>query len=160
MKSEAQLEGVHVETHAGWIDQRMFLDMAYTEGLITRLPFVYVQYMGRMTGSGDHDTTYDTLIHTVRFRFYVGAQSLRLVQEGQRSAYALLRGVYDAVHGKLPNPSPALSGTFLTSNYTSSTTGFTPQSGFEPAGGMDEQLLLLLRGICIYQTDYTVRMLG
>jgi len=160
LADEASLHDVSRETHAGQIDQQMFVDPAYVEGLITRLPFVYVQYMGKFTASTDSDSLYSGPVHTLRFRFYVGSQSLRSRKESQRSAYALLRSVYDAIHGKVPNPSPQVSGITQLSGTASTTTGFSPQGVFEPAGGMDEQMIMLQTNICVYQTDYTIRMLA
>lgn len=159
LAASSALSGVNRETHAGQIDQQMFLDPAYVGGLVTRLPFIYIQYIGRMTDvQRDVDSMMYDQVHGLRFRFYVGAQSLRLRKESQRSAYAMLRAVYDAIHGKVPSPSPSISGPTLLSGTASTTTGFCPMSVFAPAGGIDEQMILLEKNICVYQTDYAVRM--
>ncbi len=160
LAASSALSGVNRETHAGQIDQQMFLDPAYLGGLVTRLPFVYVQYLGRTTSERDMDTLTVDQEHTVRFRFYIGAQSLRARKESQRSAYAMLRAVFDAIHGKVPNPSPAIAGVTTLSGTAITTTGFRPMSVFAPAGGIDEQLIALDKNICIYQTDYSVRLLA
>lgn len=160
LAADSVFTSVNRETHAGEVDQQMFLDPAYVGGLLTRLPFVYLQYMGRMTPTEDMSSMRTSQVHTVRFRFYVGAQSLRSRKEGQRAAYALLRGVYDAINGKVPNPSPSISGPTVLSGTAITTTGFTPMSVFEPAGGIDEMLILLEKNICVYQTDYSIRLLA
>ena len=158
LAAESSLHHVNRETHVGQIDQQMFVDPAYVQGLITRLPFIYLQYMGRTTV--ESDSLHATEIHSLRFRFYVGSQSLRSRKEAQRSAYAILRGIYDAIHGKVPKPSPGLSGPTQLSGVSITTTGFSPQGVFVTAGGMDEQMIMLHSGICVYQTDYTIRLLA
>jgi hypothetical protein len=158
--ANSTLSSVNRDTHAGQVDQQMFLDPSYVGGLIHLCPFVYVQYLGRETPQADMDSTWSDQIHTVRFRFYVGAQSLRTRKESQRAAYALLRALYDAIHGKVPNPSPAITGVATLSGTSITTTGFCPQSPFGPAGGIDEIMILLEKNICVYQTDYSVRLLA
>lgn len=160
MAANTTLASVNRDTHAGQIDQQMFLDPSYVGGLIHLCPFVYVQYLGRETPKEEMDSTWSDQIHTVRFRFYVGAQSLRTRKESQRSAYALLRAVFDSIHGKVPNPSPAIAGLTLLAGTAITTSGFSPQSPFGPAGGIDELLLLLEKNICVYQTDYSIRLLA
>ena len=158
LAASSDLTGVNRETHAGQIDQQMFLDPSYVGGLVHLLPFVYVQYLGRTLADSDMDSMRADQVHTVRFRFYVGAQSLRTRKESQRSAYSMLRGVYDAIHGKVPNPSPSISGPSLLSGTAITTTGFCPMSVFAPAGGIDEQMIMLEKNVCIYQSDYSIRL--
>lgn len=158
LAASSALTGVNRETHAGQIDQQMFLDPDAIGGLVHRLPFIYVQYIGRTTSGEDMDSMNADQVHTVRFRFYVGAQSLRSRKESQRSAYAMLRGLFDAIHGKVPNPSSALVGPTVLSGTSITTTGFRPMSVFAPAGGIDEQMILFDKNICIYQTDYSIRL--
>lgn len=150
--------GVQIKTHQGEIDKQMFFDPAYMQGMVRTLPFVYVEYAGRQTMPYDSDETYTDNIHTLRFRFFVGAQSLRSQQEGSRSAYAMLRAVYDAIHSKLPyyqtGQTGCLSGTKIT------VTGFNACSPFYASTSVDELLLINLPSIVIYATEYNVRLLA
>jgi len=150
--------GVKLETHAGQVDRQMFFDPAYMQGLATMLPFIYLEYAGRYGKPEDHDDSHTDYIHTLRFRFYIGAQSLRSSKEAARSGYSMLRAVYDAIHGKLPYYSTAqveaerLSGTRIT------TTGFYPCSPMFAGTGTDEALLVNTPTICIYMSEYQVRL--
>jgi len=152
--------GVTIRTHMGEVDRQMFLDPAYLQGMVVMLPFVFVEYAGRQTQGYDSDSTYTQNIHTLKFRFFVGAGTLRSGKEGSRNAYAMLRAVYDAIHGKLP----FYTGTAPTSTdligLKTEVSEFYPCSPFMPAGGSDEQLVVNQPKICIYATEYTVRLIA
>ena len=149
-------ETVRVSTHAGEISVRMLMDPSLLEGLIPQAPFVYVQYQGRVKVS--EDTRKQDLTFQLRWRFFVGAQQLADVQGGQRAAYAMLDTIYDAIQGHFPlaatpltYPSaPTLSGVAIT------TAEFNPQKPFDVVDGNSEQLVLVYKGIVVYQTDYEV----
>ena len=152
--------GVNVATHIGEVVRQLFTEPAYMQGLVKRLPFVFVEYAGRTTMGYDSDSTYTQGIHTLRFRFFVGAQTLRSTKEGSRNGYAMLRAIYDAIHGKLP-----YSGTWTSDMLTGIpivVNEFYACSPFMPAGAQDE--VLLWNGgqppICVYATEYSVRLLA
>ncbi len=148
-----------VKTHAGDVNAQLFMNPALMEGFITQLPFVFIQYQGKELAGKDAQAMLN--IHTLRFRLYIGAQSLRAKQESQRSAYSMLRLVYDDLHGKWPKGTydgstlhTLLEGTSI------ATTGFTPQGPVMEAGGRDEMLIVNLPQIVVYQTDYTIKLLA
>ena len=149
---------VNIATHAGDVNPMMFQSPAYMEGFVSKLPFVFVQYNGReRTGS---DSPAQINKHRLTFRFYVGAESLRAKKEAARSAYAMLRTIYDEIHGHwikgavVATGLPSLGGTTIT------TTGFNPLGPFIEAGGRDEMLIVNLPEIVVYQTDYTVELVA
>lgn len=159
LQADAGLASVHVRTHAGEVTALTFLDPKEQEGFVHILPFVFVQYQGKSTAQSDKNSTALIYYHTLRFRFFVGAQTLSDKRGGQLTAYAMLRAVYDALHGKWANGnaqtrSPLLSGTQIT------TSGFNPLSPMLEAGGEDERLVVNLPTICVYQTDYTVKVVA
>jgi len=139
----------------------MFLDPAYLQGMVVMLPFVFVEYAGRVTQGYDSDGMYMDNIHTLKFRFFVGASTLRTAKEGSRNAYAMLRSLYDAIHGKLPwtsGSTPTVATDLI--GLKIDTTGFNACSPFMPAGGQDEQLVVNQPKICIYATEYSLRVLA
>lgn len=151
---------VMIDTYAGQINPRMFIDPEYMQGFTKLLPFALVSYKGR-TGAADRDSSGQTYIHTLIFRLFVGAQSARSTQEAVRNSYDMLAGVFDDLHGKVPKMSSqklstltALSGTPIT------TSEFNPMSPLLEAGGQDETLVINLPGIVVYQTDYSIRLLA
>lgn len=153
--------GVTIRTHMGEVDRQMFLDPAYLQGMVVMLPFVFVEYAGRVTQGYDSDSTYTQNIHTLKFRFFVGASTLRTAKEGSRNAYAMLRSVYDAIHGKLPwytGSAPTVATDLI--GLKIGVTEFYPCSPFMPAGGQDELLMVNQPKICIYATEYTVRLIA
>jgi hypothetical protein len=155
----ANMTGVQIKSHAGEVNARTFLDPSMLEGFVTQLPFVFIQYQGKRATLSD--TVRGMYVHELRFRLYVGAQSLRVQQEAQRSCYAILGAVYDDLHGKKPNSAasqlsvlPALSGNPIT------TDGFNPQTPLMEAGGEDEKLIVNLPQIKVYYTDYVIRVVA
>jgi len=154
--------GVTVRTHVGEVVRQLFTEPAYMQGLVKRLPFVFVEYAGRTTMGYDSDSTYTQGIHTLRFRFFVGAQTLRSTKEGSRNAYSMLRSIYDAVHGKLPFHTGTTPGTDDLSGILITVSEFNPLSPFMPAGAQDEVLLWNggVPAICVYATEYSIRLLA
>lgn len=141
----------------------MFTTPGYIDNLIPRCPFVFIEYRGKSTDKGDSDSAGQVYTHTLRFRFYCGAQSLKSKKDAQRQtwgAYSLLRLVYDQIHGKQPLPAGLASVIPGLSGDDSTATGFNPQSPFLEAGGSDEGLLVNLPTLVVYATDYTVRLLA
>lgn len=159
LQAETSLAGIHnIKCHASDVNRATFTDPALGEGYVSLLPFIFVQYQGRV---GEHDSSGDTYEHKLFFRLYVGAHSLRIATEGQRSAYDMLAGVFDALHNKIPNCSAytgytytALSGQQITMPEAHPTTPLIE------AQGRDEQLIVNLQNIVVYQTDYTVKMMA
>ncbi len=151
--------GVQVKTHAGDVSFRTFQDPTLLEGFIHQAPFVYVQYQGKeMT---DRDTNFLVAWHRIRFRFYVGAQSLRTGQDRQRAAYDILATLYDTIHGRWPTPSTIIEASLPRLSGDPTTQGeFNPKTPLVEAGGRDEALIVNLPQIAVYQTDYTVELMA
>ena len=150
---------VNVATHAGDLNPLVFSDPQLLEGVLPRLPFCFVQYQGKTAEMRSSDgTLYE---HKLKFRIYVGASSLRTKQESQRSAYSMLRSVYDALHGKWPYytgaPSTQTGGNALSGTIIAS---LTPMSCLLEAGGRDEMLIVNLPKIVVYQSDYTIDLIA
>lgn len=158
LKQAAGLEGVTVDTQVSDIDPRVFQIPEYMEGFVRLLPFVLIRYQGRTAEERDAMAQYYT--HSVKFRLYVGAQSLRVKKEGQRSAYAMLRSVYDAVHGYWPLGSTVVSTLPRLAGESIKVAGFSAQSPMLEAGGQDEMLIVNLPSIVVYQTDYRIRLMA
>jgi phage gp37-like protein len=152
---------VTVRTHAGEIVRQMFGDPQYMQGVVQTIPFVFVEYSGRTTMPPDTDSTYTDNIHTLRFRLFVGASTLRTTKEGARNAYAMLRSIYDAIHGKMPYSDMTVAeGATVLSGVKIETEGFNALSPFMPSGAQDEVLLINMPKVCIYATEYHVRVLA
>lgn len=147
-------------TYAGDLSSNLFMLPEFQEGLIKRLPFVFVQYLGRTTAAKDHTSSLQYYEHILTFRLYVGAKSLRTGQEAARGAYDLLAIVYDRLHGKVPYMSsgqvfpnlPALEGVPIT------TSQFNPLTVLAETGGADEKLVVNLPSIKVYQTDFRLKL--
>lgn len=154
--------GVMTDTFAGQVSAQMFMNPEYMEGFVKLLPFCLVSYQGRTANKAiDRDSSGKTYIHTLTFRLFVGAKSLRSTQESARAAYTLLAAVFDDLHAKVPYCSPqqlagytALSGTVVSSSE------FNPLSAIFEAGGTDEALVVNLPGIVVYRTDYSIKLLA
>lgn len=159
------LSGVEIDTHAGEINLRTFTDSSMMEGLINRLPFVLVQYQGRTVQDARTDATKKTYILRLRWRVYVGAQSLRLKSEAQLSAYGMLGSVFDALHGKVPHSNALnLSGTAAVNGFLVgpliATAEFNPQSPLMLAPGKNENLIVNMDRIVVYSTDFELDVMG
>ena len=160
------LSNTQIRTHAGEITAT-FLDPSLMEGVVNLLPFVFVQYHGKRATS--RDSMGVIYIHQLTFRLYVGARSLRSKKEAQRSAYGMLRTIYDALHGRVPNIQ-GLAGQFVPNTPQGAlntgpggsitTAGFNAQTPIFEAGGQDELLVYNLPTIAIYQTDYTITLIA
>ncbi len=149
-------------THAGEISSTTFMIPELMEGFVRRIPLILVQYQGRTTGKGDSDSTASIYTHTLIFRLYAGAESLRSGQEAARGAYDLLEIVYDRLHGRIPlmasnqvNPNmPLLEGVPI------STSEFNPLSPLMETGGADEKLVVNLPDIKVYQSDFKIKVIA
>ena len=152
---------VLVKPYSGQVSAQNFLNPEYMQGFVDLLPFVFVSYQGRFSEKMDRDSSLMYYIHTLFFRFYIGARSANTTQDAVRNCYDMLAGIYDDIHGKVPVTSPQqltgytpLSGTALTS------TDATVRSCFYETGGRDEQLVVNLPGIVVYQSDYEIKMVA
>jgi len=157
---QSGLPVIHVSTHVGQISERTFRDPAMMEGFIHLLPFVLIRYAGRRgTAWSAARRTYK---HEVRFRIYVGAKSQFKKREAQIGAYAILRYIFDFLHGKqfdasasaMSSDIPKLLGTQIT------TAEFNEQTTLSEATGNDEQLVVDMPGIVVYQTDWVVELIA
>ncbi len=159
LKADPALADVTIRTHAGEVSERTLLNPDFTSEFIANLPFIYVQYQGvQYTASDEMRRLY---LDQITFRLYIGACSLREKPESQRSAYEMLRSVYDNLHGKVPlsdrqqlSSYPRLTGMAIT------TDEFNPQSALRKAPGVHEKLVVNLPGIVVYSTDYTLKLLA
>jgi hypothetical protein len=153
--------GVMVDTFAGQINSRMFFDPEYMQGFVQLLPFCLVSYQGRVGAKSDRDSAGKVYVHTLTFRIYTGAQSLRASKESARASYAMMAALFDDLHAKVPAVSTRqlpgydeLSGTDIT------TTEFTTLSPLFETGGTDETIVVNLPGIVVYQSDYSIKLLA
>lgn len=154
------LSGVTIRTHAGEVNIRTFQDAAMMQGFVNTLPFIFVQYQGKEPVIRDSPAA--MYVMRLTFRLFTGAKSLRIKEQAQRSAYAMLRSEYDDLHGRAPLSTPQmLAGiqglTGLLSGVSITTAGFNPQSPLM-LGGADEKLIVNLPEICVYSSDYTIRL--
>lgn len=152
LQAATGLTNVNIETHAGQISPQMFIIPEYYEGLIPRLPFIYVRYKGRT--AEQRDATGKLWRHSLQWELYVGAQNLRTAKEGQRDCYTMLAAVFDALHGKwckstnTPSGLSTLDGTQITETY------FRQLESFIEVGGQDEKLVAQVPNIAVYSTTY------
>lgn len=158
IRAESSLKGIgNIRTHTGEISMQTFLDPAMMEGFVNQLPFIFMQYQGRALR--ERDNVAKTIVFRLSWRFYIGAKSLRTKDEAQKASYAMLASVYDAIHGKVPLTSPQkLSGwgeqTGFLTGVAITNADFNPMTGFIPADGLNERLIVNLPTIVVYQTDY------
>ena len=141
----------------------LFTQQSYIDNVLPKPPFIFIEYRGKSTDDKSRDTAGQVYEHTLRFRFYIGGQSLRSKKDIQRQnwgAYQLLRLVYDNIHGKQPLPETLSSVIPNLSGVDSTATEFNCLSPFLEAGGTDETILVNLPSILVYATDYTVRLLA
>ena len=160
LRANSNLDNVDtIATHAGEINAQLFLDPQYWEGLIPKLPFIYIRYAGRTAFRIDDMSL--AWRHQIQFQLYVGASSLRTRQESQQSCYSMLGSIFDALAGYWPYSTaqvfPAgvqvLSGTQIT------TANFEALTPMEEAGGQDEKLLIQLPKVSVYSTSYNLTLI-
>jgi hypothetical protein len=151
---------VTVRTHAGEVNVRTFLDASALEGFVSILPFALIQYQGRRSLSDYRDSPAIGYVYELTFRIYIGAKSLRAKQEAQRSAYEMLRAVWDDISGHVIKSSPQTLGSYanVLDGDAVTSSGFNPQSPFYQLGGADEKLIVNLPQIVVYQSDWVVNL--
>lgn len=156
LQAQSALSDVTIATHAGTITGAFFQNPELMEGLITSLPFIFIQYQGKTKSAHSSEMTLD--IHKPVFRFYIGAQSLRATKESQRSAYSILRALYDALHGKYFN----YTGVYFTDvlSGTQITTSMSQQQPLTEGDGVYERLMVCLPRIVVYSVDYNFQVIA
>jgi hypothetical protein len=139
----------------------MFFNTEYMQNCVALLPFVLVSYQGRTSSKAKWDSAGKTRIHRLRFRMFIGADTLRTTKEGVRNAYDMLSAVFDDLQSKVPVTSPqqlpgftAMSGTALTSS------GVNVQSPLYAQEGADETLIVNLPGVAVYGADFYLDMVA
>jgi len=153
--------GVTVDTLAGQISAQMFFDPELMQGAKRLLPFALVSYQGRRSEKAlDRDSSGRTWIHTLTFRFFVGAKSLRKTEEAARNCYDMLAALWDDLTAKVPLTSPqqltqytALSGTALSA-------GAVLISPLYEAGSADEEVVINMPAIVIYRADFNLKIIA
>ncbi len=156
LQASSAMAGVNVRTHAGRVSIQMFERPEYYEGLITLLPFAFVRYNGRTAKM--ESSIAKVWKHELEFVLYIGAKSLRATRESQLSCYAILRAVFDALHGAWPNAQgqSLFAGATLLGGTQIAIPNFRALTPLMEAGGRDEQLVVELPTIAVYQTHYTL----
>jgi hypothetical protein len=150
-----------INTYAGQISAQNFLNPEYAQGFIKLLPFCLVAYQGRVGLKSDRDSSGKIYIHTLTFRIYTGATSLRMYQDAVRNCYDMLAALYDDLHGKVPKSTPQCLSAYTTLDGTAITTSeFTALSPLYETGGTDEKLVVNLPGIVVYQSDFNIRLVA
>lgn len=146
-----------IDTHAGEITEQTFRvpEMAET---IPRPPFIFVQYQGRR--SELKDSRGSVWLHYLTWRLFIGATSLKDKRSPQLTAYAMLRAVYDSLHGKVCKSTPQTLATLTTLNGTAiTTTNFNQHQPFFEVRGDDERLLVNMPAIVVYSSDWSASFL-
>lgn len=147
-----------IQTHVGDINPIFFAKPENQEGFVNQLPFIYVQYQGRTKIMSD--STKQTYNWRLRFRIYTGASSLNEKRDAQLSAYQMLSLEYDAIHGKTPKCTANAGWAIPLLDGDTIQTPFTALSPLEAPEGENERLLVNLPKIVVYQSDYTLSVLG
>ena len=157
----ANFSGVLVDTYAGQISPEIFYEPEHMQGFVKLLPFCLVSYQGRVGEKANRDSSGKTYIHTLTFRFFAGAKSLRSIQEAVRGAYDILAACFDDLHGKVPKSDPQLLPSYTPLDGTAITISeFNSLSPLYETGGIDEGLIVSLPGIVIYQSSYHIKLLA
>ncbi len=159
LQAEPTLARVNVCVHTGLISDELRKSEILQQECIANMPFVFLEYRG--TQFVAHDEQRRLYVDEIHFRLYIGVSSLREKPESQRSAYAILRSVYDSLHGKVPCSDPQQLGTYpVLAGEPITTAGFSPQSALRKAPGLHESLVVNQSRFIIYATDYTIRLLA
>jgi len=147
-----------IRRHCGEVNILLFTNPTYWEGLIGKVPFIFVKYNGRT--SAPMNTTKTAFLHEVEFSAYVGTKSLKDKESAIEEAEVYLAKIFDLWHGKMfysqqsfASVIPILSGVQIT------TSGFNQQRSLLQAGGQDERLIMALPEITLYETKYNARFL-
>lgn len=156
LQANTALNGTNIRTHAGDLNPSTFYNEQSLEGLTMLLPFIFIQYTGRRPNV--HSGDWVTYSHIVKFRLYVGSQSLNDKRYAQLNCYDMLASVYDSLHGKFPlslqplaEDTPVMDGDKIQTDFTA----LSPMRGME---GDNERLLVNLPSIAVYSTDYQIEI--
>lgn len=157
----ANLSGVNIDTFAGQVNAQMFFNPEYMQGFIRLLPFCFVSYQGRVGQRSDRDSSGRIYIHTLTFRIYTGAKSLRATKDSARNCYDMLAAIFDDLHGKVPASTTQCLPQLTPLNGTaSSVPEFNALSPLLETGGTDESLVVSLPGIVVYSSDFSVKLVA
>ena len=148
-----------IRTYAGELSGLVFDDMTKMQGQPVTPPFIFVEYNGKIKTKSTGRK--DVVIHRPKFRFYVGAESLRSASELSLTCYAMLRSIFDDLHGKFFNYSGAtgyaatnnLGGTAISLN------GMQQQESLNESDGEGEGVLFVLPRLAVYVTHYDCQLL-
>lgn len=158
LQNNPNMGGVNIRTHAGDLNPSAFYDEQTLEGLTNLLPFVFVQYSGRVRNV--KSSTWQQLSHVLRFSLYVGAESLSEKRMAQLNCYAMLASVFDSLNARYPKSSQPLAPDTPLLDGDAIQTDFTALSPLREADGENERLLVNLPSIACYQTDYQIEVLS
>ncbi len=159
LEADTNLATVNVRTYAGELSGLFFEDASRLQGLITQLPFIFIEYNGKSVTT--KSANFQTIIHKPVFRFYVGAQSLRMTQESARSCYSILRYLFDDINAKFFNYTGAagLAASNKLGGTAMSLGGYQQQQPLKEVGDSERTLFILPR-IAVYVTDYDCQLLA
>lgn len=157
LQGNSDLASVNIRTHAGDINAEAFYDEGTLEGLTQLLPFILVQYNGRTPK--EKNSTWTQRTHVLKFRFYVGAESLNSKKIAQTDCYRMLSALYDSINGHFPKSSQPLASGMDILDGDEIQTPFTAISPIREADGDSEVLLVNLPSIAVYVTDYQIEVL-
>lgn len=158
LQDDGNFADVNVRTYAGDLSGVVFEDPAMYEGLLQKLPCVFIQYLGKKKLQSDSVKELD--IHEPVFRFHIAAQSLRTTKESQRGAYVILRDLYDSIHGHWFNVDNMLYTPALDATEITSTRGMRQLEPITESNGSNEILRVHLPRIVVYSTDYVFQVLA
>jgi hypothetical protein len=150
-------ENVTVARHCGEVNILMFDDPAYWEGLVKKIPFVLIRYVGKR-GVGD-DANKLLRFHEVHFSAYVGTKNEQDKELGVEEAEVYLAKMFDLWHGHMFNSTqtfasviPKLNGVQIT------TSGFGQMRSLMEDDGDNERLIVSFPEIVLYETKYNARL--
>ena len=92
------LNDVVINVHAGELTQRNMESPEMLQTLIDMRRFILLQYCGKSSEKINSSKT-ETL-HTLRFRFYVGAIDVFQLSLAREDAYNYLAAIYDSIQGR------------------------------------------------------------
>jgi hypothetical protein len=158
LKANPLNENVHIFPHAGEINVQTFINPALQEGFANLLPLISYQYQGRRRFMSD--ATKQVNVHELKFRFFTGAESVRMKDEAKRYAYGLIRSVYDDINGHWLRTDQPLDYSSLPILKGDTMAGVMALTPFMETDAEEERLIVNLPNIVVYATDYIVRVIA
>lgn len=161
------IEGVDVQVQVGAITAQLFNQPELQQGFIRRLPAIYIEFRQWVVDYPESEGTFQDVFHKIYYRFYVSAKSERTKKEARDSAYDLLKGVFDAIHGRvcysLQNYAagiPVLTGNTASPVIQITNTDFNQVQPFIEVEGNNGTLIINHPSIVVYSTDYYAKVLA